>query len=373
MVICFECDAKTKSLLDQFLDQDYESYGEVISVALSNLSVLHTGIEQGTTRALVVSPDSAARSPLKIQAMAMEPSPTVRAGVPELLRRGQSLADWTPPLTEIASAKIGPNRQEKNGSPTVDQWIFGQFSKLLPAKVSCRAIANLSLETAGPLKLASVATRVAAEASVLTKYLQELDKARSLSRDDSLALGFPSNEQNADRSRLRYANQFVGSLTTQGRPWGLLFDLQLAEIHDDEAPTIELSKAGWTFAAIANPALDPDANPRRFSDEEIAFLLEHIKANIPVEAFAFRTILQAIRDGEDTPEKLDQACHRHLPVSRKDLSDAFVTSQRTGVISRLKELELVNRIRNGVRVSYSVTKNGEQFLNASTQKPQPSV
>jgi hypothetical protein len=44
------------------------------------------------------------------------------------------------------------------------------------------------------------------------------------------------------------------------------------------------------------------------------------------------------------------------------LSDAFITTQRTGAVSRLNELGLIGRRREGNRVNYFVTTYGNEYL-----------
>src|SRR5262249_13534175 len=157
--------------------------------------------------------------------------------------------------------------------------------------------------------------RIAGEASDLADYLAELDSRLSLQREDSLALGFPSTGENADRSRLRYATQFVASMTKDGTPWGLLPSLGLAAVTTDDGAKIQLTNVGWRFAVLENPVLDGGGGPDRFSPTETSFLLEHIASSVPNEDFAYRTILEAVRSGKVTPERLDRVCQEYVPAN----------------------------------------------------------
>ena len=244
----------------------------------------------------------------------------------------------------------------------LEKWVFGQFSKLLPAKASCRALANLETESTTGFNLDKVGARIAADAAVLGDYLMAIDRREGYGRDDALALGFPSNGENADRSRLRYATQFVGTFS-QGRLSGTLFEFRLASLTQlVPRQNIRLTVAGWRFAALPNPALDGDRG-ERFSDEEIAFLLAHIRDNVRAEHFAYQTLLKAVRSGANTPQKLDRVCKGLVSGDREgDLSEAFITTQRTGVISRLNELRLIARHRDGNRVTYILTDQGNAYL-----------
>ena len=121
---------------------------------------------------------------------------------------------------------------------------------------------------------------------------------------------------------------------------------------------------------MPNPVLDDGAaDPdRRFSDDEVAFMLRHIASSVPVEDFAFRSILAAIQAGHDTPDTLDAALHQYVsPATGDRVSASFLSSQRSGAISRMADLGLVRRTRDGVRVSYAVTAAAEGFIQGSAR------
>jgi hypothetical protein len=184
-----------------------------------------------------------------------------------------------------------------------------------------------------------------------------------LQRDDALALGFPSSAEKAEKSRLRYANQFVGSLNKRGVLSGLLVDLKLVNLMDTRKPRIQLTKPGWDFALLHNPVLDEkDPTGAKFTSEERSFLIEHIQNTVPNEAFAYRVLLNAILAGANNPDALDEAVQPHVPRREKRITREFITTQRSGAISRMADLGLVTRERSGVRVTYSVTAAAHNFL-----------
>jgi hypothetical protein len=123
-----------------------------------------------------------------------------------------------------------------------------------------------------------------------------------------------------------------------------------------------LTESGCRFALLRNPALD-EGRGERLSREEIEYLLLHIRRQVPIEHSAYCVILKGIAVGADTPEKLDHVCKLHVSEDRKeDLSDAFITTQRTGAVSRLNELGLMGRRRERNRVTYFVTNYGNEYL-----------
>ena len=92
------------------------------------------------------------------------------------------------------------------------------------------------------------------------------------------------------------------------------------------------------------------------SDEEAQFLLRHIRTHVPAEAFAYKVVVESIRHGANTPEELDDALEEYLPKrDAKPFTRAFLTTQRAGVVSRMIDLGLLRRVRDGITVSYVLT------------------
>ena len=66
-------------------------------------------------------------------------------------------------------------------------------------------------------------------------------------------------------------------------------------------------------------------------------------------------------DGSDTPDKLRAALEAREPGISKGKS-AFLATQRSGAISRMNDLSLLYRDRDGVRVKYIITDDGRAYL-----------
>ncbi len=247
----------------------------------------------------------------------------------------------------------------------VDRWLFGQYNRILPVKVSMRALCSLAEQGKDALVLETVAPRIAEAAAQFGSCLQSLDRRFGIHRDESLATAFPDLGVEGQKGRVRFQNQFVGH-TVKGEQGGLLVGLKLAVIQvTKNKPHIFPTVAGWEFARLSNPLLD-DPTPQmpiRFGEEEIAFLLQHVKDNVPVELFAYRVILSLITDGLRTPESLNQGLASYLSPGKtlRDEED-FVSTQRTGAIGRIADLGLVGRERQSTRISYLLTIAGRKFL-----------
>jgi hypothetical protein len=123
---------------------------------------------------------------------------------------------------------------------------------------------------------------------------------------------------------------------------------------------------------MPNPLLDftESAGREKLSEDEIRFLLEHIRKLVPVELSAYTAIIDGIKDKSNTPEKLDEyLCRRfHLQVVDKadpkkpeEITKTFLSTQRTGAVSRMADLNLLWREKKGLNVSYTVSHPGEVF------------
>jgi hypothetical protein len=247
---------------------------------------------------------------------------------------------------------------------TVDRWIFGQHNKLLPLKASIRALANLSLGHGGGVPLVKAAGEIALASEILGTYLRKIDQDLGLAREESLSTAFPSAATDINKSRLRFSNQFVGALNKRGQLRGFPIDLKLVNYKNPKDPRLLLTAAGWTFAALENPILDhaPKAG-EKLSEEERVFLIQHIRDNVPVEDSAIRAVLSALEAGARSPDDVDAALGEYMP-ERADapFSPAFLSTQRAGVISRMTDLHLVAREREGVRVVYVVSEQGKKYV-----------
>jgi hypothetical protein len=357
MVICFECSRETKDLLDRLRARsDARDYGELIHHAISAYELLVN--EVGDSGSLVLGGDHVPRSVAVPGAKGSHRSqPTVSAvqKIPSTFSLPSERRDGVP----LQPAEIA-------WPVPAEGWLFGQLNRILPVKASCRAVANLTLRSGGALPL-SVGQEVAEDAAALGNILREYDQRMNLGRDDRFATAFPSTGVEGEKGRIRYATQFVGYSDRQGNLTGLPAGLKLIEAvgEDPTRPMIALTDAGWDWALLPNPVLDnlPSEPKERLSKEESEMLLAHFGRSVPQEVSAYCTLLAAIAAGDTTPMSLDKVTvARSTDEGRHRLSKAFYSTQRSGAISRMSDLNLVTRERDGSRVFYHSTERGEDFL-----------
>jgi hypothetical protein len=376
MVICFDATTEAKRALDALLATgQFQDTSEVVSMALVNYDVLQ--------RSHVRTGAPAAPAPVRIEksvaptnpspAMATRKSSTLGPQIPDLL----FLIPGNASGIKLATIETGTGEASSNLPPA--QWLFGQYNKFLPAKVSCRGLLNLLRQKSGSVSLVDAAEAIADAAWLFGDYLYMLDQASRRPREDSFAAAFPISAGNGAVSRMRFANQFVGDLRqpkpAEGRPKetkfnGLPAALKFFVCADGKIPILELTTAGAEFALLQNPILDcgqptPD---RKFSDAEVEFLLSHIRQFVPEEASAYAAITDAINQEADTPGLVDEfLCERfNLKIVPKaeqpdQITQTFLTTQRTGAISRMADLGLLVREKTGLNVRYRVTALGKQF------------
>lgn len=247
----------------------------------------------------------------------------------------------------------------------VERWLFGQYNRLLPAKVSARALASIATEGKEALMLELAAPRIAEAASAFGEYLRSLDRRFGSHRDEALVIAFPEAGTEGEKGRLRYQSHFVGHLV-RGEQGGLLVGLKLAviQVHKNK-PHIIPTPAGWEFARLPNPLLDEPVSevPSRLGAEEISFLVRHITEHVPTELFAYRIMLALIAEGLNTPESVNHGLARYLAPGKSLEEEAdFVSTQRGGVLGRMGDLGLVSRERQGTRIVYHLTAGGNEIL-----------
>jgi len=367
MIICIELSPRTKSQLDSLLEVgQYADYSEAIAVAVANQLVLH-GEAKSTRQNIVTPTQTTEREPAYTQG---EATTSATNG------SGQQAAVGVPaifgPVPEKAQIKTVPFPNDSfavGQDVPVDRWIFGQHNKLLPVKATCRALANLMLRDKASrdgLPLQKAGAEVASDAAILGGFLQFLDEKFQAHRDDALAFAFPAaGATNEDKSRLRYANQFVASFSKQGTLTGLPVELKLVNRDHSRNPRLLLTEAGLQLARLQNPILDEKGEKgiaARFTPEEVDFFVQHIREHVPAEDFAFRSVLGAVADGANSPESLDDALEKFVTKREdKPYTRAFLTTQRAGVVSRLIDLGLMQRVREGVNVKYEVTAKGSDL------------
>jgi len=372
MIICFNCRQETKHAIDKLIESGhYSDISEVIQCAVDNLLVLQEEIAD--TGAIVISNDQPIATELNKEdnPQAIESKRKSRVLTPDQSEKTSKTAALEIPdifslngLEDRTSA-YGPMPSDVwtfGQEIPIDRWIFGQYNRLLPVKASCRALAHLLMDSPGGVPLEKSAIDIAGDAAKLGDFLAKHDDDNELIRDARISTAFPTTDRR-EKGEMRYANQFVASVNKQGQVSGLLIDLKFISHTSEKHPNIQLTEQGWKFAMMRNPVLEQEQSEptQKLFDQEIQYLITHITHYVPVEAFAYRAIIKAIGEGSTTPKQLDKALKPY--ASGNDVTDAFLSTQRSGAISRMTDLGLIKRVREGVRVEYYATEKGREILS----------
>lgn len=361
MIICFDCLDEKKRELDRLIAEGkYRSYSEFISLAIVNQLLLHS--QFGAASGLVIQSAIQNEQASGGRQPSSKGSVETRGGIAPTSGQRTVIDPFRVPDTSIKRPPFAGFSDDvfmKGEAVPPERWIFGQFNRLLPAKASCRALGNMLSEESEGVELNAASVEIARSARLLGMELERRDLERGVDRDDQLAIAFPL-AASAEKGISRFANQFVGNVSNRGQLSGLLVALKLiGRTKGNRKGVVSLTEAGWNFALLKNPCIDSQG-VKKFSAEEREFLCGHIGENVPQEASAYTRIVQLANSGGDTPKKLDKVLQKFVSPSF-EASASFIATQRSGVISRMTDLGLIGRERDGTRVRYVVTEYGKAF------------
>ena len=377
MVICFDATTEAKRSLDALIATgQFKDTSDAISIALTSYEAIQRGMARGTQPTVECAPTERPEKSQPVEATESSIR-TLKASalgpqIPELLFLNTATANG------IKLADVPPVKDASTNPPA--KWLFGQYNKFLPVKVSSRALLNLLRQKPAGVILSEAVETISQAAWEFGDYLNILDERTKRSREDSFAAAFPVSAGNGAVSRIRFANQFVGDLRqpkqAEGQPKetkfnGLPSALKFFFCADGKSPLVTLTTAGAEFALLRNPILDSakdEIAQQKFSEAEVSFLLAHIRNHVPEETAAYLSIIDAIQAEANNPDEVDKfLCERfNLRIAAKtetenDITQTFLTTQRTGAISRMVDLGLLTRQKEGLRVTYSITNQAKAF------------
>jgi hypothetical protein len=371
MLICFDASAEAKNALDSILETGhFRDISEAVSMALVNYNVLHQTVTKAGQVFPAATTSPAAGLPEPNLAGSSRPASQTTAE-----RTNTSEPPQSPAIPETFALKattaegitlLQPPPTSGPGASNLPpaQWLFGQFNKFLAPKATCRALLNLLQANPGGMPVTEASNKISYAACRLGDYLKALDGRLQLRREDAFSAAFPSTAiEGGGESRLRFGNQFVGNIR-QEQLAGFPAALRLVAIDTAKEPRLSLTKAGADFALLENPVLDARGTPpaSKLSQQEIAFLLAHILSSVPEETSAYAAILDAIQSGANTPDAVDKCLRERFSLlTDQAITKTFLTTQRTGAISRLVDLGLLAREKEGLRVTYIITQPGKDF------------
>jgi hypothetical protein len=174
-----------------------------------------------------------------------------------------------------------------------------------------------------------------------------------------------------DKSASRFKYQFVGYATAD-KMEGAAPVLKFVDITKKEGTVLlGITDYGLKFASFSNPVIDNHDFSSPMSEEEVNFLLNHIALQVPGEARLIHFILDSVNKGRKTPEALNDNIRAEYGTVWKGKNEQ--ATMRSGAVSRMSELGLLKREKDGVKVTYLLTERGRQYLNRLKETGAPKV
>ena len=240
--------------------------------------------------------------------------------------------------------------------------LWGQYNRILPIKVTLRTLANYIKYSGTNIDLESFQENASNIAREIGIKLQTIDEKNNRYRDERFSTGFPiGNDEYKAKSRFKM--HFVGYLTKDNVIEGSPGSLGFVDISRDKngKVTIGLTKEGLEFALIENPVLDSENFDVILSDPEKEYYINHVLNNVKAEAAAMILVLSSIKNGADNPDLLN----KKIGVLNNSWSDDVVNTMKVGLISRLFELNLIVKQKQGLHVKYILTSKGEHLVSGN--------
>lgn len=273
----------------------------------------------------------------------------------------------------------GLGRQEYDAVSTVpppdterlgDGPLWGQYNRVFPAKIVVRRLANMiqeQNESGSPsgnglrwIELEHFQEDAAQLARNYGLTIQEFDQKKSRGRGEKIASGLPTGDD-AEKSKDRFETHFIGYSDRNNNLTGAPPNLHFVDISDDDIARVGITEAGLAFAELYNPLLDdgPDSD-EPLSRDERDFYMDHTRDSLPAEYDAMVTAAEAIAEGHNRPDDLTE----QISQLETDWSESQAKTMRSGIVSRMHELGLIDRERVGQRgIAYTLTERGETLVS----------
>ncbi|HKR06624.1 MAG TPA: hypothetical protein VJY62_18465 [Bacteroidia bacterium] len=239
-------------------------------------------------------------------------------------------------------------------------WIWGQINKILPVKIGLRVLYK-ELENDKYIEMDNFLNKALQFAVKINYAIQNYEIKLSKTRSEKISAGLPDMEK---KSQTRYKSQFLVYSRKDSLLDGAMSLLKFINVDIESRKgkiLLGLTQSGVEFAEISNPSLDNSSFEQSLSQEEIDYYLKHIKTNVPNEHNAIKWLLNKINEGFNEREAIKKEMKNEFQ-ELWNASDAVINTQRAGLTSRITELRLLDKEKNGIYVIYHVSDSGKSFL-----------
>jgi hypothetical protein len=239
-------------------------------------------------------------------------------------------------------------------------WLWGQVNKILPVKIGLRVLyATLNSEQWTDLE--EYRNKSAETAAEFGTIIRRYEDKKNKMRDERISAGLPDEEE--FKSKVRYKNHFLAYMKKDGTLDGAMPYFRFVNLNKDEKGKvlIALTESGLNFAKLDNPVIDYQDFEKSFNDKEVDFYLDHISKNVKGESSATKWLLNKLANGLKEREEINKELKKEFGQIWS-ASDAVINTQRAGLMARMFELGLIEKEKDGVKVTYKISNKGKSFL-----------
>lgn len=246
-------------------------------------------------------------------------------------------------------------------------WLWGQVNKIFPMKLGLRILLVL-LNSDQWTDFDEFANKAADIALAYGEMIRRHEKMTSKKGSEKISTALPTTKKEVFKSKMRYKNHFLAYIRKDTKLDGALSFLRFINLKRDEKENIliGITEEGLNFASLENPIIDFNILERSLNSKEIDFYLKHISKNVKGEYTAIKWVLDKLFKGINTREDMNKELKKDMGEIWNN-SEAFINTQRAGLMARMFELGLIDKEKHGINVIYKISNHGKNFLNKITQ------
>lgn len=247
-------------------------------------------------------------------------------------------------------------------------WLWGQINRIFPVKIGIRLLLQ-ELKERKWIELNHFLKQATNEAMQIGKEIRSYEDRNDKKRDEKISAGLP--DATKEKSQTRYKSHFLTQIRKDGLLNGAMAILRFANINineSNEKQFIGLTKPGYEFATISNPALDMENFELSLSEQEAHFYLNHTRQNVINEYKAIIWILRKINNGINKRDELNKKLKKEYGRVW-GVSDAVINTQRAGLMARMFELGLLDKEKKGIYVTYKLSEFGKSCCHERARNP----
>ena len=239
-------------------------------------------------------------------------------------------------------------------------WLWGQANRILPLKIGLRVLYAI-IGSEQFIELEEYRNKAADIAAGFGTLIRGYEDKKNKMRDERISAGLPDEKE--FKSKVRYKSHFLAYMRKDGTLDGAMPYLRFVNLNKDDKGKvlIGLTEPGLNFAKLDNPVLDLTDFEKSFNEKEVDFYIDHISKNVKGESSATKWLLQKLENGLKEREEINQELKKEFGQIW-GASDAVINTQRAGLMARMFELGLIEKEKDGVKVSYNISNQGRIFL-----------